>query len=317
MKPSLTPFQSKEWGTLLKEVHGIGVSGVEGMPLYLVRSRIFGNRLISVPFSDYGGPSSKTAEEASEAARSAKSLAERLGVDFLEVRTPVIHGDSLEKAGYVRRDDYCTFVIDLEKPEDRLLSSMEKRTRNDITKGLRSGFDVLEAEDSGDIKRFYGLYAGTMKRLGSPPQPMEFFVRMKRLLGKAASIRMACIGNEPLAGAVFLTGKGRVHYYYSCSSSRNRSLRASDFLLWDSIKSFRKGFREFDFGRTRPGSGVYQYKRGWGGREERMPYYYVFSRKVLEERQEVSYERYSRIWRTLMPGFMAKRIGPWIIRQVG
>lgn len=313
----LTPFHSKEWGTLLKEVHGIGVSGETGMPLSLIRSRIFGNRLISVPFSDYGGPSSKTLEEASEAAGAARSEAERMGVDFLEVRTPVMHGDSLEKAGYARRDDYCTFVIDLEKPEERLLSSMEKRTRNDISKGQKSGFDVVEAEGPEDIKRFYGLYAGTMKRLGSPPQPMRFFTAMKEFLGKEACIRMAYIGKEPLAGAVFLKGKGRIHYYYSCSSLSQRNLRASDFLLWDSISGFRKGFREFDFGRTRPGSGVYHYKKGWGGREERMPYYYVFNRKTLDKRQEVGYERYSRMWKALMPGFLAKKLGPWIIRQVG
>jgi hypothetical protein len=49
-----------EWGTLLNEVHGHKLIYLEEdkgvFPMAYVKSFIFGNRLISLPFADYGGP---------------------------------------------------------------------------------------------------------------------------------------------------------------------------------------------------------------------------------------------------------------------
>lgn len=63
-------------------VHGV-------LPLTYVRSRLFGNRLISQPFSDYGGPVA-TGEAARDALyQRAVEIADDRGCEFMELRNTV------------------------------------------------------------------------------------------------------------------------------------------------------------------------------------------------------------------------------------
>ena len=131
-------------------------------------------------------------------------------------------------------------------------------------------------------------------------------------------MRFAVNGNKRVAAALFFLFKTKFHYAYSCSLPEARSIRASDWLLSETIsEACGRGFTEFDFGRTRPNSGVYIYKKGWGGREVPMPYYYFFYKKQLLQRQEVKYAALSNAWRDFMPPLLAKRIGPWLVKQIG
>jgi lipid II:glycine glycyltransferase (peptidoglycan interpeptide bridge formation enzyme) len=77
------------------------------------------------------------------------------------------------------------------------------------------------------------------------------------------------------------------------------------------------GLKVFDFGRTRKDSGVYSFKKGWGGEEVPMTYYYKFYKRELKERQEIRYRGISKLWSKLMPNFLAKKLGPWLIKQIG
>ena len=321
MSESSTPFHSNEWLMLLKEVHGMDFNilkqGETELPVVLVRSRIFGNRMISIPFADYGGPDATSGMAVKEIAEKAVAVSIDKKVDFLEIRTPIKFGDIFKSEDFIERTDYFTFVLNLRRSEVELWSSLDKRTRNDITKGQKGGFRIHEADGERQIKAFYELYAKTMKRLGSPPQPLSFITGIMKKMKDNAIIRTATINGEIAAGALFLTSSKRVHYYYSCSSYRHRKIRAGDVLLWDSIIEFRKEFSLFDFGRTRPGSGVFFYKQGWGGEKTPMPYYYKFLKKEPNERQENKYELLSNIWRRAMPNSVAKRLGPKIIRQIG
>ncbi|MCK4347941.1 MAG: hypothetical protein KAW47_04920 [Thermoplasmatales archaeon] len=59
------------------------------------------------------------------------------------------------------------------------------------------------------------------------------------------------------------------------------------------------------------------YSRRWSGELAKMPYFYKFYKKGLKEREEIQYEGLSKLWSKNMPEFVANRIGPWIIKQVG
>ena len=58
-----TIFHLYEWGNIMEDIHNQKFICVRVgdcvLPLSYVRSFIFGNRLISMPFGDYGGLSSK------------------------------------------------------------------------------------------------------------------------------------------------------------------------------------------------------------------------------------------------------------------
>ena len=304
-------FQLKGFTEALKETYGYETFYLENekgkFPLVLIKSKLFGNRLISMPFGDYGGPEGDVPELVEEAVKKG----EELKVDFIEVRAP-----SKPVEGFEKRDDYCTFVLNLDKSEDELFAGLEKRTRNDINKGKRSNIQILRGGKY--LGEFYKLYLKTMKRLGSPPQSFKFFKNIWEKLPDNVHIALARYNGKIIAAQAYYICDGKMYYSYNCSDAKYRKLRATDLLLWSTI-TFAKitDLKEFDFGRTRKESGVYFSKKSWGGELREMPYYYKFINKKLEQRQEEKFEWLSKIWAKFMPGFLARLIGPWIIKQIG
>lgn len=306
-------FQTEGWLETLKKTHGYRIFqlGQGSVSLALIKSKIFGNRLISIPFSDYGGPKTKAFNQ-KELLEETIDITEKLGVDFTELRTPLFKQNL---TGFSRRNDYCTFILNLQ--EKNIESRLEKRVRNGINKAKREDVSINIGQKE-NLAEFYDLYVSTVLRLGSPPQPRKFFDIMFRELGEEVQLVFASIGEKKIAASIFLTHGEDSYFSYSCSLKDYSNCRANDLLLWEAIKRFSShGFKRFHFGRTRPNSGVYFYKKGWGGNEFPMPYFYIFNKRVLQERQEVTYKKASELWRRAMPKSLATRLGPKLIRQIG
>jgi FemAB-related protein (PEP-CTERM system-associated) len=319
-----TIYHTYEWGEILKKVHGHDVfyiSEKNGIfPVAFVKSIIFGNRLISMPFADYGGPCAINKETTRELINNVVSLSEKMNLDFIEIRSPdEKYFKEFEQFGFVARKDYCTFILDLRQSLDELWKGMEKRTRNDVTKSQKTKFKIIDVQNLEELREFYELYLSTMKNLGSPPQPFEFFkYTWEKFHPNKIKIRLVEYEKNKISGMVFFYHNNKVHFSYSCSNRKFSKLRANDFLLWDTIKNAKKdNYKFFDFGRTRKNSGVYFYKKGWGGKETPMTYFYKFYKKELKERQEIKYKKISDLWSRYMPHRLARKIGPWVIKQIG
>ena len=94
-RPEATFFHRAEWAGVLEQAFGHqahyllaeSAGTVRGiLPLGRVRSRLFGDALISTPFCVYGGVVADDDEARAALTREACALAERLGVDYLELR---------------------------------------------------------------------------------------------------------------------------------------------------------------------------------------------------------------------------------------
>jgi len=317
-------YHLHEWGALLSEVHGhklIYLTVNEGVfALALVRSRIFGDRLISLPFADYGGPCASNPATAQSLVREGDALAGQSHVDFLEIRSPAeAHHHILEEEGFQRRDDYFTYILPLDSKLDELWRGIGDKNRNMVRKAERNNLEIRMAADRDSVREFYRLYLKTMKKLGSPPQPYRFFGRMWDLLHPDRLIMpMAMHDGKCIAGGIFFVHNGVMHHAYSCALREYLSLAPNELLQWWVINwGNKQGYRELDFGRTREGAGNVLFKRRWGGKLVNTPYFYKFYRRELKERQEVKYKNLSKLWSKFMPESVAGMVGPGLIKQIG
>jgi len=319
-----TVYHLRQWGTLLEEVHGhklVYLRKDNGIfPLAYVSSTILGNRLISLPFADYGGPYTQGEETAGDLISECQERAQRLHVDFVEVRCPdTRYLEMFEKSGFVKRDDYLTFVLRLDGKIEGLWKRIGEKKKKKVRKAGRSDIHTIEAIDKVDLKAFYVLYQKTMKRLGSPPQPYRFFDRMWDLL-YPENMMMFLVKYEGdyIAGKLVFLHNKTIYQAYNPSLRKYHQLAPNDLAQWELIKwGNEHGFKQLNFGRTRKNEGPELFKRQWGGEPVSMPYYYKFYNKELNERQEVKYRRVSALWSKYMPEFIANRVGPLIIKQIG
>ena len=313
-----------DWGRLLNEVHGHKLIYLEEdngvFPLAHVKSFIFGNRMISLPCTDYGGPCTNDKETADILVTRTEDTAEDLDVDFVEIRSPSEeHFDIFEKHGFVRRDDYFTFILDLNREAKELWKIIGRKNRNMVRKAEKNGVKIVEAVNKNDLSVFYGLYLKTMKKLGSPPQPYKFFETIWDMFyPKKVIIILAKCNDKYIGGSLFFLHKDTIHHSYNCSLKEHLGLGQNNLMQWHIIKwGNENGFKYLDFGRTRKNAGNVLFKRRWGGELVKMPYFYKFYKKELKEREEIQYEGLSKLWGKYMPEFIANRIGPWIIKQIG
>lgn len=313
-----------QWGTLLNEVHGhmlVYLQEDNGVfPLACIKSLLFGKRLISLPFADYGGPCAEDEKTAEKLISQCEEMGQRLAVDFIEIRSPAPqYFQGLEAHGFVRRDDYLTFLVRLDRGTDGLWKDIGDKTRNRVRKAEKSDIQIVHAANKSDLRAFYLVYRKTMKRLGSPPQPYRYFERMWDLFYPDNMIMpLASRHGEYVAGGLIFLKSNQMHFGYSCSLSEYLPLAPNDLVWWHVIKwGSEHGFSCLDLGRTREVEDTVTFKKRWHGECVRMPYFYKFLGKALDQRQEIKYKKISQLWSKYMPESVANAIGPFIIKQIG
>jgi lipid II:glycine glycyltransferase (peptidoglycan interpeptide bridge formation enzyme) len=244
-----------------------------------------------------------------------------LNVDFLEVRAPFEkYSLFFERQGFVKNEkDYLSFIVDLNPDKESLWKSIGLKNRNMVKRAEKEGVGISEVQNETDLKLFYGLYLKTMKRLGSPPQPYNFFREIfQRFWPDNVLILLAIINNRAIAGGLFFLHKDSAHHSYSCSSRKNLIPGTNNLLFWRAMEILKsRGFKSIDLGRTRPEAGNLAFKREWGGKQISQTYFYKFYKKELPKRQEIKYKKLSEIWAKFLPEFLANKIGPWLIKQIG
>jgi FemAB-related protein (PEP-CTERM system-associated) len=322
-----TIFHRYEWGSIMETIHNQNFFCLKQrnciFPLSYVRSIIFGDRLISMPFGDYGGVSCKNVNlnDVNQLISETKKIADELDVDFIEIRAPAAsYIPFFEKNGFLKRNDYITFKLDLQKGKDELWSGLDHKRRNVIRRANEKELVFSEGDNSGALKEFYQLYIRRMKGIGSPPQPFKYFEMLwSEFYPDHLKIPLTHTKDgDTIACGLFLLYRDTIYHLYGASSPEYWELKPNDFLLWNVIERNSGGdYRTLDLGRSRLGSGVYLYKKKWGGTEIQMPYLYYFRKKELKKRQEIQYERFSALWSEYMPIFLSKLIGPWLIKQIG
>lgn len=290
-------------------------------PAAIIRSKLFGTQICSLPFADYGGPILSNKAGYTVVNSFLDSLSTHMEkASFIEVRAPVQTSvaDCLNKNLETGKMEYVTFVVDLNKPFEEIWKrDFDKYLRNAIRKAIKNNIEAASERWGEDINQFYHTYLLTMKKLGSPAHGLEFFKSLHDLLGdEHVKLFLSKKSNKIIGGIVAFTGKDTIYPVYEGIDPKYSNLNPASLLFSHIIEwGCNKRYRFFDFGRTLRGSGVYNFKKQWGGKEKILPYYY-FGKKIPQQDPRKKYAYISKLWRKL-PISIARRIGPYIKAGIG
>jgi CelD/BcsL family acetyltransferase involved in cellulose biosynthesis len=287
------------------------------LPCFEARSLLFGRRLLSQPFSEYGGfllNQDLPADERRAIVDSVRTFLQAKGLRVLET-----HGnygmevpDQQLQVGNRQQLAY----LDLEPSVDHLWDKVISRhVRKAVRKAEREGLRSFERTDEHMLTtQFYPLYLRSMKRLGSPPHSAEFFLECYRALQSKLRIFWTSYEDKPIAGLLGFSCGQRVSIVNTVSDERYWHLRPNDLIHWEYIKWARQnGYRYFDFGSVRY-AGQSQYKEKWGCSLKDSGYYF------LATEPGAAYESFDsssdtmtlagKLWANYVPGFFARAVGP-------
>jgi FemAB-related protein (PEP-CTERM system-associated) len=295
---------------LMAERGGV-VCGV--LPLVHVRSRLFGNALVSMPFAVYGGPVASSPEALAALDAAALALAERLGVDHLEYRCR-----ERQRPGWPCKDElYATFVRPLAADPQANLTAIPRKQRAVVRKSLAAGLAARIIEDPASLWR---LYAESVHRLGTPVFARRYFVELKREFGADCELLMIEGGDRSVSAVLSFYFRDTVLPYYAGGTEEARRLGAFDFMYWDVMRrAGEAGIGRFDFGRSKRGTGAFDFKRNWGFEPTPLHYeYHLRHGGALPDLSPLNpkYRSFIALWRQL-PLPVANAAGPWLARSLG
>ncbi len=203
-----------------------------------------------------------------------------------------------------------TFILDLTKPEDELLSNMHSKTRYNIKLAEKKGVKIVEDNSDNVFEEYLRLTKETTQRQKFYAHSEKYHRLMWETLrqvyteshrsaqGKpinfdklSAHLLKATYNNEMLvAWMVFVLGD-TLYYPYGASSSKYREVMASNLMMWETIKFGKKlGLKKFDMwgalepnpNKKDPFYGFHKFKEGYGARHAEFvgSYDYVLKKKL-------------------------------------
>lgn len=294
---------------LYTEQHG-EISGV--LPLGHIKSRLFGNSLTSVPFCVYGGILAENEEAAARLRQRACELANRLGVDALELKSR-----EPSNQGWPEKALYVTFRKEISHDPDENLKAIPRKQRAMVRKGIKAG---LKSEYADGCDRFFRVYSESVRNLGTPVMPYHYFQLIREVFGDACDVLMVTHQGIDIAAVMSFYFRDEVLPYYGGSTPLARNLKGNDFMYWELMRHCgEKGVRIFDYGRSKVGAGSYSFKKNWGFTPTPLPYeYYLVNSETVPDvnPSNPKYRLFINAWKRL-PLPIANRLGPFLARKLG
>ncbi len=286
------------------------ITGV--LPLGHIRSRLFGNALISSPFGVYGGVATEDEHARQQLESAACELAEELGVDYLELRNRAArHPDWPTKQLYV------TFRKTIDPDPEQNLLAIPRKQRAMVRKGIKAG---LESGFDPTVERFYRAYSESVRSLGTPVFSRRYFEILREVFREQSSILTVTHRGELVASVLSFYFRDEVLPYYGGGTARARRLKGNDFMYWELMRhSCERGVRVFDYGRSKVGSGSWSFKKNWGF--EPSPLHYEYHLVRATQMPDVSpmnpkYRLFINTWKRL-PLPVTRLVGPLLARNLG
>lgn len=320
--PEATFFHRSAWQTIIRDVfrhptyflsaeHNGEILGI--LPLAHVKSMLFGNSLIALPFAVYGGIAASDSEAVSALEAEAQALARKLDVDHLEFRNLCAR-----HADWPKQDLYVTFRKEILPDVEANMLAIPRKQRAMVRKGINNG--LISMVDHGS-ERFFALFADNVHRHGTPALPKRYFDALLRTFGDDCEIlTVTTPEGQPLSSVLSFYFRDEVLPYYAGDDESARQFAANDFKYWELMRrSCERGLKVFDYGRSKVGTGPYSFKKNWGFEPQPLHYEYcLYKRDSIPQNNpsNAKYKLFIEAWRR-MPIGLANFLGPHIVRNLG
>lgn len=299
---------------LLCEESGGKLKGV--LPLAHMRSRIFGNFFVSLPYLNYAGICANDGMAASALLSEAVLKAKAAGAAHIELR----HTLPFEHSGTNLLQEKLSKVTMKLKllPPDELWKALGSKLRSQISKPEKAGMEARIGKEE-ELESFYHVFSTNMRDLGTPVYSIKFFRNIFKYFRDSVWISAVYNGGEPVA-AGFLAGfKGTLEIPWASSLKKYNSSAPNMLLYWNSIRfASENGFAHFDFGRCTPNEGTYRFKEQWGAKPAQLYWHYWTKDNAAMPEINPSNPKYRKaidLWKKL-PVWLTKIIGPGIIKNI-
>ncbi len=311
-----------EWAQLLQQSYGheshcfIALDSdnniVGLLPLARLKSRLFGDLLVSMPFFQRAGAIADHPLIEDKLIAAANQCAQDLGSDRVEYR------DDIPRQAMPVQSHKVNMVLALPDNKTALWQSFSSKLRAQIKRPKRVAPQVLFGHTEL-IDDFYAVYARNMRDLGSPLHSKQFILNILQQFPENSWLTVVQLENKPVAGAFLLAYKDTMEIPLASTIRDVNHLSINMLLYWQVLKfAISKAYKNFDFGRSTKDAGTYRFKKQWGAKAK--PLYWHYWLKDGAELPELnpSNPKYALViflWKRL-PVRLSQLLGPHLVKYI-
>ncbi len=275
-------FHSVAWLEALRRTYGYKPFVVttcngeltNGLVACHVRSRITGNRIVSVPFADHCEPLGDDPESTRRLLTMLAEIQASSACKYLEIR-PHTYCPEMESP-FTETVRYHHHTLDIRgKLEDVAAAFHPSCVLRKIRRAEREKLSWEVGSSERIISAFYAMQVLTRRRHKVPPQPLAWFRNLADCFGERVKIWLAHQNGRPVAGILTLAHGKTLVYKYACSDARLHNLGGSVFLFWKVIQeAHAAGFEQIDMGRSDMDQpSLVEFKEHWGAKGSILTYW--------------------------------------------
>ncbi len=282
------------------------------LPLVRLKSKLFGDYLVSVPFFNYGGALAVTAKVETALMQRAEQVAQDLGVSHIEFR------DTVERQPWPKRTDKVAMLLRLPRSVEALDKQIGSKLRAQIKRAQREQPAVLQG-GSELLEDFYSVFARNMRDLGTPVYSKHFFIKILQSFPDESRLIVVRHNGKPVSTAFLLTFKQGVEIPWASTLREVNQFSMNMLLYWEVLQyAIAQKANTFDFGRSSRDAGTYKFKKQWGAEE--VPLFWHYWLKDGGELPQLNpnnpkYKLMINVWQRL-PVALTKLIGPPLVKKL-
>jgi len=291
-------------------------SGIRGvLPLFVLRTGLFGTMAVSLPFLNYGGVAADDPEAARLLVDDAARRGRENGCAYVEFRHRYLAPGEPDLPTNTFK---VTSVLDLTGgAEDVWKTKLHQNVRNKIRKGQKSDLDIRRGP--AVLGAFYHVFSVNQRDHGTPVLPKKFFVQLLARFGDTATVLVAYRQGRPVGAKLFMDFGATRYFIWSASVPEGNQAAVVPLMNWLAIEdAVQAGLQAVDMGRSTVGSSSQSFKKYWGVSIE--PLYWQYHLLARDEMPGLNtsnpkFEFAIRVWRRL-PLFATHWFGPLLAKRL-
>ncbi|VAW71557.1 FIG070318: hypothetical protein [hydrothermal vent metagenome] len=320
--PACSIYHRYEWKQVIEDTFGHQTyyyiarntqNEVVGLlPLIRLKSVLFGDFLVSMPYFNYGGAIADHSEIEQQLMTTANTLAEKLQVQHIEYR------DDISRANLPVQTNKVNMILALPSDEDGLWQGFTPKLRAQIKRPQRENPEVFIGKDEL-LDEFYNVFAHNMRDLGTPVYARSFFKNILTTFPLNSHILVIRWQGQPVAAAFLIGHNDTLEIPWASTLRKVNHLSMNMLMYWEVLRfAIKKNYKQFDFGRSTRGAGTYRFKLQWGAKPKPLYWHYWLPEKSELPSLNPSNPKYALmiyVWKRL-PVFVTRWLGPLLVKNL-
>jgi FemAB-related protein (PEP-CTERM system-associated) len=184
-------------------------------------------------------------------------------------------------------------------------------------RGMKNGLGSII--DSEHRRLLHAVRRQRCTGTATPPLPKRHFEALLQCSAATAVLTVLDAAGRPVSSVLSFYFR-EVLPYHAGDHASARELAANDFKYWELMRrACERGYRVFDYGRSKRGTGSYDFKKNWGFEPAPLSYEYrLLTRGSVPQNNPLNprYRAFIALWRRLPIG-LCNALGPHIVRNLG